>query len=65
MEICAIFEGDERTSEQAFRNAVDLVNTDAEHALSRFRLAGVVQRVARHDAFHAHKAANIRFSELF
>ncbi|KAM7308025.1 uncharacterized protein ISCGN_011660 [Ixodes scapularis] len=52
----AIFEGDERTSEQAFRNAVDLVNTDAEHALSRFRLAGVVQRVARHDAFHAHKA---------
>ncbi|KAL1438641.1 hypothetical protein MTO96_047889 [Rhipicephalus appendiculatus] len=53
----AIFEDGERDSESAFRSAVDLVNNDPAHALTRFRLAGVIQRIPPHDAFHARKAA--------
>ncbi|XP_037578883.1 glutamate receptor ionotropic, kainate 2 [Dermacentor silvarum] len=55
--IGAIFEDGERDSETAFRSAVDLVNNDPAHALTRFRLAGVIQRIPPHDAFHARKAA--------
>ncbi|KAL3206076.1 hypothetical protein MRX96_010886 [Rhipicephalus microplus] len=54
--IGAIFEDGERDSESAFRSAVDLVNNDPAHALTRFRLAGVIQRIPSHDAFHARKA---------
>nr|XP_037280444.1 glutamate receptor ionotropic, kainate 3-like [Rhipicephalus microplus] len=53
----AIFEDGERDSESAFRSAVDLVNNDPAHSLTRFRLAGVIQRIPSHDAFHARKAA--------
>lgn len=55
--IGAIFEEGESDSEAAFRTAVDLVNNDPAHALTRFRLAGIVQRIPSHDAFHAGKAA--------
>ncbi|XP_075751958.1 glutamate receptor ionotropic, kainate 2 [Rhipicephalus microplus] len=55
--IGAIFEDGERDSESAFRSAVDLVNNDPAHSLTRFRLAGVIQRIPSHDAFHARKAA--------
>lgn len=54
--IGAILEENDLETEQAFRSAVELVNSEPGHALTRFRLAGVVQRVAPHDAFHAHKA---------
>ncbi|XP_075750682.1 glutamate receptor ionotropic, kainate 2-like [Rhipicephalus microplus] len=53
----AIFEDSERDSESAFRSAVDLVNKDPAHALTSFRLAGVIQKIPSHEAFHARKAA--------
>lgn len=52
----AILEEADELSELAFLQAVDFVNTDPDHSLSRFRLDGVVIRVPPSDAFHAHKA---------
>lgn len=57
VQIGAILEEADELSELAFLQAVDFVNTDPDHSLSRFRLDGVVIRVPPSDAFHAHKAA--------